>query len=215
MTIDKIFKIFTPKDHAFYPLFEEDVANLVGMAETVCRLMNTKDPAQWVPRIQQVKEFELAGDEISNRIFDTLDKSFITPFDREDIQALAASIDDVADNINRACNRIMLFKPKGFMVEFSKLADLILEAARLIQRGVKEISTTENNAKLIEICIQIGDVENRADDIYHRAISRLFDEESNAIELIKFKDILKSLERATDHAKSVSDVFKTIAIKRT
>ncbi len=215
MTIDKLFKIFTPKDHTFYLLFEEDVANLLKIAELLCRLMNSTDSSQWISLIQQIKALERVGDEISNRILDNLDKSFITPFDREDIQALATSIDDVADNINRACNRIMLYKPKTFMVEFSKLADLIMEAARLIESGIKNIKRTDSNPELTEVCIEISRVENRADDIYHKAISRLFEEEADPIELIKIKDILKSLERATDHAKTVSTIFKTIAIKRT
>jgi len=105
MTIDKLFKIFTPKDSTFYPLFEEDVANLLKIAELLCQLMNTQDPSHWVPLIKQIKVFEHSGDDITNRIYDRLDKSFITPFDREDIQSLASSIDDVADNINRACSR--------------------------------------------------------------------------------------------------------------
>jgi uncharacterized protein len=215
MSIDKIFKIFTPKDNTFYPLFEQDVENLLKIAELLCKLMNSKDPSQWVPMIKQIKELERTGDEITNHIYDNLDKSFITPFDREDIQALATSIDDVADNINRACSRIMLYKPKMFMAEFAKLAELIFDSTKLIKNGVKEIQKLDSALKLTEICIQISKLENNADNLYHRAISRLFEEETDPIELIKIKDILKSLERATDEAKSVSNVFKTIIIKRT
>ena len=215
MSIDKLFKIFTPKDSTFYPLFEEDVANLLKISELLCQLMNAQDASHWVPLIKQIKTLERMGDDITNRIYDHLDKSFITPFDREDIQSLAASIDDVADNINRACNRIMLYKPKVFMTEFAQLADLILESARLIDSGIKDIKRSDSNPKLTDICIQISDIENKADDIYHSAISRLFEEETDPIELIKIKDILKSLERATDDAKTVSNVFKTIVIKRT
>jgi predicted phosphate transport protein (TIGR00153 family) len=215
MSIDKLFKIFTPKDSTFFPLFEEDVANLVKIAELLCQLMNSQDASHWVPLIKQIKELERAGDHITNRIYDNLDKSFITPFDREDIQSLASSIDDVADNINRACNRIMLYKPKMFMAEFALLADLILQGTRLIDIGIKDIKRSDSNPKLTDICIQISEIENKADDIYHSAISRLFEEEADPIELIKIKDILKSLERATDDAKTVSNVFKTIVIKRT
>ncbi len=215
MAVDKIFKFLTPKDNTFYPLFEQDVENLLKIAELLNELMNTKESSKWIPMIKQIKELERVGDEITNRIYDHLDKSFITPFDREDIQALATSIDDVADNINRACNRIMLYKPRMFMSEFSKLAELILESIRLIHHGIKEIKKLDSNPKLTDICIQISTTENMADEIYHHAISRLFEEETDPIELIKIKDILKSLERATDEAKSVSNVFKTIIIKRT
>jgi len=109
----------------------------------------------------------------------------------------------------------MLYKPKMFMAEFADLANLILEGARLIDSGIKDIKKSDSNPKLTDICIQISEIENKADDIYHSAISRLFEEEADPIELIKIKDILKSLERATDDAKTVSNVFKTIVIKRT
>jgi uncharacterized protein len=215
MAIDKLFKIFTPTDNTFYPLFEQDVENLLKIGELLCHLMNSKDSSQWVPVIKQIKELERAGDEITNQIYDRLDKSFITPFDREDIQSLATSIDDVADNINRACSRIMLYKPKRFMTEFSTLAELILDSTKMIESGIKAIQRFDSNLKLTEICIEISKLENDADNLYHKAISRLFEEETDPIELIKIKDILKSLERATDEAKSVSNVFKTIVIKRT
>jgi len=215
MSIDKLFKIFTPKDSTFFPLFEEDVANLLKIAELLCQLMNSQDSSHWIPLIKQIKELERSGDHITNLIYDNLDKSFITPFDREDIQSLASSIDDVADNINRACNRIMLYKPKMFMAEFALLADLILKGTQLIDSGIKDIRKSDSNQKLTDICIEISKIENKADDIYHSAISRLFEEEADPIELIKIKDILKSLERATDDAKTVSNVFKTIVIKRT
>jgi len=215
MSIDKLFKFFTPKESTFYPLFEEDVANLVTISERLCQLMNAQDASHWIPLIKQIKELERSGDHITNRIYDNLDKSFITPFDREDIQSLATSIDDVADNINRACNRIMLYKPKTFMAEFADLSALILEGAKLIDSGIKDLKNSDSNPQLTAVCIEISEIENKADTIYHNAISRLFEEETDPIELIKIKDILKSLERATDDAKTVSNVFKTIVIKRT
>jgi len=214
MTIDKIFKIFAPKDAIFYPLLIQDTQNLLKISELVCQLMDTKDSSQWEPIVKQIKEFERSGDHITNQIYHHLDKSFITPFDREDIQKLAGYIDDIADNINRACNRIILFKPKVFMPEFSKLANLIFESAKLIDSGVKELTDIKDIKKLTNICIKIAEVENKADDLYHDAISRLFEKETDPIELIKIKNILEVLERATDKSKTVSNVFQTIIIKR-
>lgn len=215
MSIDKLFKILTPKDNTFYPLLEEDVENLLQISELLCQLMKSRESSSWMSLIADIKELERAGDDITNRIYDHLDKSFITPFDREDIQDLATSIDDVADHINRACSRIMLYKPKRFMAELADLAEIILASVQLLDQGIKELKNMDSNAMLTDICIKISKLENNADDTYHKAISRLFEEETDPIELIKIKDILKSLERATDEAKSVSNVFKTIVIKRT
>ena len=215
MAIDKFFKLFTPKEDTFYKLFEEDTENLSKIAELLFKLMNCQNSSEWNPIIKEIKDLERCGDEITNRIYDHLDKSFITPFDREEIYALATCIDDVADCINAACNRIRMYKPKVFIPEFTPLAALILEASKLIKTAMDEIKDMANSQKVMTTCAEINKIEHLADELYHIAISKLFEKETDPIELIKIKDILETLEGATDHAKSLSDVLKTVVIKRT
>lgn len=215
MNIDNIFKFFIPRDDVFFPLFEKDVKNLIEITKLLCELMRCKDSSQWVSMIKKVKDLELCGDEITNMIYDKLDESFITPFDREDIHALASCIDDIADNINGGCNRIRMYKPQVFIPEFSQLATLLLEAAKLIEIAIGEIKKLKNTQKVTEICIELKKIEHLADELYQIAISRLFEKETNSIELIKIKDILERLEQATDNAKKLSDVLKSIVIKNT
>ncbi|SPD75473.1 conserved hypothetical protein [uncultured Desulfobacterium sp.] len=215
MSLDKFFKFFTPKENTFYQLFEEDADNLVKIAQLLSKLMHCQVSSEWSPIIKEIKDLEVVGDAITNRIYDHLDKSFITPFDREEIYALATCIDDIADSINAACNRVKMYKPKVFIPEFTPLATLILEAARLIKRAIEELKDVSSSQTVTELCQEISKIEHLADELYHIAISKLFEKETDPIELIKIKDVLETLEGATDHAKSLSDVLKTVVIKRT
>jgi len=214
MNIVKFFKILHPKENGFYQLFEEDAENLFHMAESFYHLMNTVNSSQWNPAIKKIKEYELSGDKITIQIYDYLNKTFITPIDREDIHALATYMEDIANNINDAGQRILLYNLKAFIPELSKLASMILEASIQIKNGMRELRNLKRMKALTEVYIQIDKIEHQADDIYNLAVSNLFETETSSIELIKLKDIIESVEQAIDKAKDVSDVFKTIVGKR-
>jgi uncharacterized protein len=213
MSIANFFKILHPKENGFYHLFEEDADNLLQMAKSFHHLMNTVNSSQWEPAIKKIKEYELSGDEITIQIYDYLNKTFITPIDREDIHALATYMEGIANNINDAGQRILLYDLKTFIPELSKLADMILEAAILIKNGMTALQDLKRMKALKEIYIQIDKIEHQADDIYNLAVSNLFEKETSAIELIKLRDIIESVEQAIDKSKDVSDVFKTIVNK--
>jgi uncharacterized protein len=106
-----------------------------------------------------------------------------------------------------------LYKPKSFPPQFLEISDLILQASREILLAIKELKNIKNPYKIKEACIKINEIENHADDIYHFGLSELFEHEKDAIELVKLKDILSTLEKATDKAEDVSDVLKTIIVK--
>ncbi|MCX6258647.1 MAG: DUF47 family protein [Bacteroidia bacterium] len=213
MNISKIFQIFVPVDKKFFPLFEASAENLVQTAQKFRQLLLTTDSFDRMSVIRQVKELENRGDEFTHTIFNELSSTFITPFDREDIHALTSSLDDVVDYINGAAQRIEIFKPKEFSPEFIKMSDLLVEAATEIEIAVKELRNLKNPQKIIESCIKINSIENRADDVYHYKLKSLFETENDAIELIKRKEIIETLEKAIDKAEDVSDVLRTIIIK--
>ncbi len=213
MGINNIFKIFLPKEVVFYPLFEGSAENLVQISELLNKAMATKDIAERDEVIKAIKELENVGDDFTHKIYDQLNKTFITPFDREDIQELASQMDEVADYVNTAAQRIKLYRPKAINDAHVKIADLILQAAKQINIAIKELKNIKYPEKIKEACIKIDFIENQADDIYHSALSDLFQNEKDTIELIKTKEILSSLETATDQAEDVSDVLKTILIK--
>lgn len=214
MNFDKFLKFFTPKDASFYPLFERDAENLIKTAEVLKLLMSTEDNEQQEAFVKQIKELEKVGDDITHTIFDQLNKSFITPFDREDIQQLASNIDDVVDTINGVGQRIRLYKPKTYIPIFLEFAEVIYQVAQEIKLSVDLMNDPANNKdKIIQSCITINTLENKADDLYHIGISTLFENEKDPFELIKKKEILETLEKSVDKAEDVSDAIKTIMVK--
>jgi uncharacterized protein len=214
MSIVKFFKILHPKENRFYQLFEEDAENLFRMAEVFNHLMNTLNSSQWKLAIKQIKEYEITGDEITIQVYDYLNKTFITPIDRQDIHSLATHLEGIANNINDAGQRILYYKPKIFIPELSKLANMILEIAIQIKNGMRELQDLKKMQALTEVYIQIDMIKHQADDIYNLAVSNLFEKQTNAFELIKLRDIIESVEQAIDKAKDVSAVFKAIVSKR-
>lgn len=214
MNFDKFLKFFTPKDPSFYPLFERDAQNLIKSAEILKLLLGTEDPDMQENYIKQIKDLELVGDEITHTIYDQLNKSFITPFDREDIQQFASNIDDVVDTINGVGQRIRLYKPKTYISVFLEFAEVLYQAAQEIEQSVNLMKDPAiNKKKIIDSCIIINTLENKGDDLYHLGISTLFENEKDAFELIKKKEILETLEKAVDKAEDVSDAIKTIMVK--
>jgi predicted phosphate transport protein (TIGR00153 family) len=214
MNIDKILKFFVPKDHSFYPLFEEDAKNLVQAAELLNQLFTTTDHAQHDIINKEIKNIEHIGDDITDRTYIQLNKSFLTPFDREDIHELTASIDDVVDSINGISRRVCLYRPKHLMPVYKEMAQMILEAAKEIQFCIHRLNdAAANRTEITTACAKVKDIENKADEYYYVALSELFEKEKDPTELIKNNKILEILERCVDESEDVTDTIKTILIK--
>jgi predicted phosphate transport protein (TIGR00153 family) len=214
MNVDSLLKFFVPKDTSFFPLFEEDSKVLIRASELLKSLMLTSAMEEREPIIKQIKSVEHEGDEITHKIYKQLNKSFITPFDREDIQSMTSAMDDVVDYINGTSQRIQLYKPKLINPLFIEFAEIISQAAKEIELSLLNLRDAgKNKEKIIQACINLNTLENKADDLYHTGISRLFEEEKDTIELIKNKEIFATLEKTVDTAEDVSDIIKTILIK--
>ncbi len=213
MRFNNIFKYFVPKNDTFTLLFEKAASNLLETTEFLKILIVTKDIAKRDEMVYKIKEFEKKGDEFTHMVFDELNKNFITPFDREDIQTLASCIDDVLDNINSACFKIRLYKPQELSTAFEKMCICLHDCSREIHRAVFELKNIKRSKIIFDACVNINTQENIADDLYHNYQSYLFDNEKDAIELIKLKEIIQNLERAVDCSENVSDVLKSILIK--
>jgi uncharacterized protein len=213
MGISKILKIFVPQEKVFFPLFEQGADNLVKIAETLKKLVSTSDDKQQKEYAKGVKDYELAGDKITYSIYETLNSTFITPFDREDIHDLASAIDDYADQINSTAQRIALYKLHFVSQEFIQMADILIEAAENVNIAVKELKNMKNIEGFNRACKQISVCENKADELYHNTLSDLFENETDCKELIKKKEVLESLEKAADKADDIENVLKTIQLK--
>jgi len=213
MNLNKIVKIFVPKEKAFFPLFEQGAENLVKISELLQKLILATDEEQRKELAKGIKDLEVVGDKITYNVYETLNSTFITPFDREEIHGLASAIDDYADQINKTSQRIDLYKLKTFTPEFIQMADILNEAANHVNVAVKELKDMNNVSKINKACVEISLCENKADDLYHKAISDFFENETDAKELIKKKEVLEALEKAADKADDISKVLKTIQVK--
>jgi uncharacterized protein len=213
MKVSKYLKSLISKESKFLDLFEDAAENLVKAAVLLNQLMIVDDDEKKLLIVKQIKVCETTGDDITHTIFEELNKTFVTPIDREDIQSLTSLLDDVLDYINGAAQKIKLYKQKVFSTHFVEMSDLILRASRQIQIAIIELKNIKNPFKIKEACVKINEIENLADDVYHIGISELFENEKDPIELIKQKDILSTLENSTDKAEDVADVLKTIIVK--
>jgi predicted phosphate transport protein (TIGR00153 family) len=213
MSLNSIFQYFVPKDKKFFPLFEEASNNLILISAKLIEAVNTTDLTKRQEIIKEIEVFEHEGDKITHEIFLELSKNFITPFDREDIHALASAIDDIADYIHGSANRMYLYNLTNITEPIKKLAELIHQGCKDIHKGIAELKDLKNIRNVTDSCVRINSMENQADYIFDMAVADLFKNETNAIELFKNKEVLNALETATDKCEDVANVMETIIVK--
>jgi predicted phosphate transport protein (TIGR00153 family) len=214
MSLNSIFQYFVPKDKKiFFPLFEQAAQNVVTMAKLLVTAVNSPDAAEREDLIKQIDRLENKGDELTHQVHLELGKNFITPFDREDIHALASAIDDVADNIQGAANRMSMYRIDDFNDAIKRLSELIVQSGIELEKAVKELKDLKNVRQIADACIRINSLENQADQVFDRAVADLFLYETDAIRLIKYKEILSSLETATDMCEDAANVMESILVK--
>jgi predicted phosphate transport protein (TIGR00153 family) len=211
--MNSIFNFFSPKDKKFQPLFEKDVNNLVAISVSLTRMLQAEDDDDRKAHYKEIERLEQAGDHITHAIFLELSKNFITPFDREDIHTLVSSIDDIADFIFAAALNIELYKVTVFGEELTSMASLIDTMCKDLETAILQLPNLKNTKVIADICHRINKGESQADHLCNTAIARLFEQEIDAIELIKQKEILQTLEMATDKCDDAANVLESILIK--
>ncbi len=197
-----------PKDVSFFALFSQTSENLITCARVLVELF--ADYQNVEEKIREIRRIEHVGDDLTHGIMTKLNQTFITPFDREDIHRLASSIDDVLDLINAAGARITMYKITQPPPAAGALARLILLQS---QELGKAVSLLQKNGDVLQHCVEINRLENEADQVSREAIARLFEGETDPINLIKIKELIEVLETATDKAEDAADVLETVVLK--
>jgi predicted phosphate transport protein (TIGR00153 family) len=213
MALDSLLSIFKPRDRVFFYHFEASAANVLKMSEDLMAIMATEPGSQRTALLERMEIAERANDDLTHTIFTDLARNFITPIDREDIHSLATSLDDVADFTLAAAKNLELFgigKPDETCVE---LARLVNEGARIVQLAVQNLRNMHKSGAHNEFVVQINSMENQADEVFDRAIQRLFATEKDPINLIRMRDTYAVLELATDKCEDVSNVMESIMLK--
>jgi predicted phosphate transport protein (TIGR00153 family) len=199
-----------PKDNSFFAMFSAMSDNLIAGARTLVDLFaNYHDVGS---KIDEIHRIEREGDELTHAILTKLNQTFITPFDREDIHELASKLDDVLDFINASGARIEMYRITTPPPAAGELAAIILKQCQELQQAV---SLMQKNGNILSRCVEINRLENEADQVSQQAIATLFEHEKDPINLIKIKELLECLERATDKAEDVANVLETVVLKNT
>lgn len=211
---NNLFDRFKPKENKFFPLLSGMAKVIVTASDLIIECVQVTNHNEAVEYYKKIKDQERKADTIQNQIFEELNQTFITPFDREDINHLSSTMDDVIDLINSCAKRIMLYSPKVMPESAVRLAMFVRESSGFLIQAIGELDVLKKSTSRIkEYCEQLGVIEKKADDVYEHFLIDLFENEKDAIEVIKLKDILHELERATDAAESVGKIIKTMIVK--
>lgn len=211
-SINDVFQFLTPKDKKFFPLFEQATADLVELASTLNDVVNTPK-GEREEHFKKIDRLEMSIDELTHKTNIELSKNFLTPFDREDIHSLIKSIDDVTDFLHGSASRMNMYQVEKITKSIRKLTEINLEACQLIQGAIKDLKEHKNLQRVTVACKKIAKLESKADVVFDNAVMDIFENETDAIKIIKYKEVLTALEDASDKCKDVANVLETIVVK--
>jgi len=199
---------FRPVDTTFYDLFTESAQHLVVgsglLAEMLSESANHEDVAR------RMREAEHQADETTHAIVRRVNTTFVTPFDREDIYALASGLDDVMDMMDEVVDQILLYEVKVLPPELSDQVEVLQRCAEITAAAMPQLQSMQS---LDEYWIEINRLENAGDKNHRRTLANLFSGEFKAMEVLKLKDIVESLEGAVDAFEKVANIVEQIAVK--
>jgi predicted phosphate transport protein (TIGR00153 family) len=197
-----------PRDEQFFDLFDQLTAHLTQAARMLAVLLD--DPAHVADHVRAIKDIEHKADVVTSTINQRIDKSFVTPIDREDIHMLASRLDDVIDLLDGAARRFEMLHITECKQPAWQLAQVLIKAGEHIQSGVSSIRETKRVSEQAAI---IKKLEEEADAIYHSAVGELFAGHPDPLEVMKWKEMYDTLERATDSCMGVAQVLQSISLK--
>jgi predicted phosphate transport protein (TIGR00153 family) len=209
-----LFRNYLSNRALFFDLFDKAAKNAVEMATLLVSVINTGIAAERDLIFNQINKMENTGDDITHKIYLCLDKIVFTPLNRNGIHTLASAIDDVADTIQEASNRMYLYNIVEFSPPIKEIAAIILKASLEIEKAVKLLRVAKKPEALLERCLQIKTYERQSDQVYYHALADLFMNDKDAINLIKYREILYSLNNSVNKCKNTADTLEVILINR-
>jgi len=197
-----------PRDEKFYDLFRAQAQNIHKAAQILVALF--EDYRDIEKQVAEIKFVEHKGDQLTHELMMKLNKTFITPFDREDIHALSSALDDVLDLVDGAAGRLVTYKIRAVTPGALQLSKVILHGTEIIVKAISQLGKPDN---ILEYCEQLKHIEEEADRIKGECVARLFEDAADPIEIIKWKEIYEVLESTTDKAEDVADVLEAVVLK--
>ncbi|UCE98299.1 MAG: DUF47 domain-containing protein [Dehalococcoidia bacterium] len=202
---------FVPREEKFFDLFVDSARNLVKASQRLKDLLDN-----WGDigvKVAEITELEHEGDSITHQIVALLHRTFVTPFDREDIALLSHTMDDVTDFVHAAADAIYIYKIQEPTERAKELAETIVQASEEVEKAVILLKHRSQLNEMIEHCVELNRLENRADEIYRLALGELFDNSKDTAHVIKWREIYEHMESATDRCEDVANVLEGVALK--
>ena len=207
-----MFKLhFIPREEKFFDLFEASAQNMVKAAQKLKEMVDTWGNVE--EKVNEITELEHQGDTTTHQIMAQVHRTFVTPFDREDIALLAHSLDDVTDFIQAAADTMLVYKVDHPSQRAKELADIIVQAAVEVGEAVPKLRNHAELKQILPMCVEINRLENAADRVYRSALGELFNDTTDIAYIIKWREIYEQMEGATDRCEDVADVLEGVALK--
>ena len=200
-----------PREEKFFTLFEDSARNMVKTAQGLKELLDNWTSVE--AKVAEITELEHEGDSITHEIIAQLNRTFVTPFDREDIQLLAHTMDDIVDFIHAAADAMLIYRIEHPSSRAKELADVIVQGASEVEKTVRLLRNHSGLKNIPEHCVELNRLENMADRIYRAALAELFEDTADLAEVIKWREIYDHMESATDRCEDVANVLEGVALK--
>ena len=202
---------FLPREQKFFDLFEAAAKNITKAARELKEMMDTW---QFIDsRVAEITELEHEGDTIAHQILSLLHRTFVTPFDREDIALLAHTMDDIIDFVHATADSMFIYKITSPTQRAKELADIIVLGSIEVEKAVHGLRHKSEFKQILERCVEINRLENMADRVYRAAIGELFENTTDITQIIKWREIYEHMESATDRCEDVADALEGVALK--
>jgi uncharacterized protein len=198
-----------PTERQFFVLFRENAANVMEGLQTLDAMLNS-ERSEFTIHAKKLRDLEHRCDEITHRVNQELNKTFITPFDREDIIALAGALDDVIDLAEEAADTIVLDRVESITSEAQQMGDILVQIG---QELVEAFNRLESRKEMTQFWVRIHDLENQGDKVTREAIGALFQNSQDPVHIIKWKDVYGLLEKTVDRTEDVANILETVTIK--
>ncbi|HBF13052.1 MAG TPA: DUF47 domain-containing protein [Deltaproteobacteria bacterium] len=200
-----------PKTHDFFLYFNQLAVNISAGSRLLCQMIAKKE--QRVDLLKELKDCERKGDRITHEIINLVRETFLTPFDRSDMHNLVVRMDDILDSIYHIGNRLTRYDVDAIPDELVALADLVLASSDQVALAVKDLSHPKKFQDVLKHCVEIKSLEKKADITLNAAIELIFNNGSDAFQLIKLKELSEKLEATTDQCKNVANIIEGIILK--
>jgi predicted phosphate transport protein (TIGR00153 family) len=201
-----------PKEEKFFELFEAQAAHNVAAAK-VFREMALKWSRE-TASFDRLRDIEHEADMTCHEIYDKLNRTFVTPFDREDIRELASELDTVTDLIESVGQRMYLYQIDKSNEDLVRLTDILWQCTETVRKAIAELQSPEKSRRVLDYCIEVNRLENAGDQALGAAIGRLFQGKPDPLEVMKWKEIFETVEEAIDKCEDVAHTLETILVKQ-